>query len=350
MRELALAIRAIWACWHEGAPLRFDGDFYRHTLMTPFFNPGPNPYGPPRLWLAGVGPAMTEVAGEVADGFLVHPVQHGAVPARGDRFLRSSAGSPWRSDARRVRDRVPADDRDRRFRRGDGSRRERAVRRQLAFYGSTPAYRRVLDVHGWGDIQPELNRLSKEGRWEEMGGLIGDELVDTFTVRGRPEEIAPAGAGALRRSHRPDQLQRAVPRRPGALDGGPRAGSRWAHEGAGRDRRRALHAQRRFGAGGRRPFSHRAERRTGRSSTARRSCTEAERRLATDVHRAIPGAVARHPRGAAVPVRRGHRRLGLVADARLQAEAVRADRRVSRRSRDATTGTRSGAERPTCAR
>src|SRR5436189_135460 len=73
MRELALAIRAIWACWHEGAPLRFDGDFYRHTLMTPFFNPGPNPYGPPRMWLAGVGPAMTEVAGEVADGFLVHP-------------------------------------------------------------------------------------------------------------------------------------------------------------------------------------------------------------------------------------------------------------------------------------
>jgi Luciferase-like monooxygenase len=68
---------------------------------------------------------------------------------------------------------------------------EAAVRRQLAFYGSTPAYQRVLDVHGWGDMQPELNRLSKEGRWEEMGGLIGDELVDAFTVRGTSEEIAP---------------------------------------------------------------------------------------------------------------------------------------------------------------
>ncbi len=68
---------------------------------------------------------------------------------------------------------------------------EAGVRRQLAFYGSTPAYQRVLDVHGWGDLHPELNRLSKEGRWEDMGGLISDELVDMFTVRGMPEEIAP---------------------------------------------------------------------------------------------------------------------------------------------------------------
>jgi probable F420-dependent oxidoreductase len=190
MRELALAIRAIWACWHEGASLRFEGDFYRHTLMTPFFNPGPNPYGPPRLWLAGVGPAMTEVAGEVADGFLVHPFST-------ERFLREvTLPALERGLKRRHRtrdefeiafplmivtgdsetERAPAED---------------AVRRQLAFYGSTPAYRRVLDVHGWGDLQPELNRLSKEGAWEEMGGLIDDDLVDVFTVQGTPEEIAP---------------------------------------------------------------------------------------------------------------------------------------------------------------
>jgi probable F420-dependent oxidoreductase len=190
MRELALAIRAIWACWHEGASLRFEGDFYRHTLMTPFFNPGPNPYGPPRLWLAGVGPAMTEVAGEVGDGFLVHPFST-------ERFLREVT--------------LPALERG--FKRGDRGRdgfeivfplmivtgdtedeisaAEDGVRRQLAFYGSTPAYRRVLEVHGWGDLQPELNRLSKEGAWEEMGQLIGDELVDVFTVRSTPEEIAP---------------------------------------------------------------------------------------------------------------------------------------------------------------
>src|SRR6478752_8879101 len=73
MREMVLAIRAIWARWHEGTTLDFRGEFYSHTLMTPFFNPGPNPYGLPRIFLGGVGPKMTEVAGEVADGFMVHP-------------------------------------------------------------------------------------------------------------------------------------------------------------------------------------------------------------------------------------------------------------------------------------
>jgi probable F420-dependent oxidoreductase len=190
MRELALAIRAIWASWHEGAPLRFEGEFYRHTLMTPFFNPGPNPYGPPRLWLAGVGPAMTEVAGEVADGFLVHPFST-------ERFLREvTLPALERGFDRGGRTRegfeiafplmILTGDSDEEITAAEGG-----VRRQLAFYGSTPAYRRVLDVHGWGELQPELNRLSKEGRWEEMGGLIGDDLVDTFTVRGTPEEIAP---------------------------------------------------------------------------------------------------------------------------------------------------------------
>jgi probable F420-dependent oxidoreductase len=189
MRELALAIRAIWATWHEGAALRFEGDFYRHTLMTPFFNPGPNPYGTPRLWLAGVGPAMTEVAGEVADGFLVHPFST-------ERFLREvTAPALERGFARGGRERgefeisfplmiITGDSEE------EIAAAEEGVRRQLAFYGSTPAYRRVLDVHGWGDLQPELNRLSKEGRWEEMGALIDDELVALFTVRGTPEQIA----------------------------------------------------------------------------------------------------------------------------------------------------------------
>jgi probable F420-dependent oxidoreductase len=189
MRELALAIRSIWASWHEGAALRFEGEFYRHTLMTPFFNPGPNPYGMPRLWLAGVGPAMTEVAGEVADGFLVHPFST-------ERFLRDvtlPALERGFSRGGRTRDGfeiafplmiVTGDSEDEIATAEDG------VRRQLAFYGSTPAYRRVLEVHGWGDLQPELNRLSKEGHWEEMGSLISEEVVDVFTVRGKPEEIA----------------------------------------------------------------------------------------------------------------------------------------------------------------
>ena len=189
MRELALAIRAIWACWHEGAPLRFDGDFYRHTLMTPFFNPGPNPYGSPRMWLAGVGPAMTEVAGEVADGFLVHPfstepfLREVTLPALERGFAHGDRTRETFEVAFPLM--ILTGDSDEEIVAAEGG-----IRRQLAFYGSTPAYRRVLDVHGWGDLQPELNRLSKEGQWEEMGGLIDDELVDTFTVRGAPEEIA----------------------------------------------------------------------------------------------------------------------------------------------------------------
>src|SRR6476660_5617004 len=83
MRELVLAIRSIWASWHEGARLDFRGEFYTHTLMTPFFNPGPSPFGLPRIFLGGVGPRMTEVAGEVADGFMVHPFST-------ERFMRET--------------------------------------------------------------------------------------------------------------------------------------------------------------------------------------------------------------------------------------------------------------------
>ena len=108
MRELVLAIRAIWASWHEGKPLDFRGEFYTHTLMTPFFNPGPNPYGLPRIFLGGVGPRMTEVAGEVADGFMIHPfstakfMRETTLPAleRGARRARAARSPTSRSRSR----------------------------------------------------------------------------------------------------------------------------------------------------------------------------------------------------------------------------------------------------------
>jgi probable F420-dependent oxidoreductase len=190
MRELVLAIRAIWDRWHTGAPLEFRGDFYRHTLMTPFFDPGPNPYGLPRIFLAGVGPRMTEMAGEVADGFIVHPfgterslreltipaVERGA--ARGGRSLADvEVAFPLMA--------VVADSEEQLVRGRD------AIRPRLAFYGSTPAYKVILDVHGWGDLQPELNRLSKTGDWATMSSLITDEMVDAFSVQGTPDEIGP---------------------------------------------------------------------------------------------------------------------------------------------------------------
>ncbi len=190
MRELVLAIRAIWDRWHTGAPLEFQGDFYRHTLMTPFFDPGPNPYGLPSIFLAGVGPRMTEMAGEVADGFIVHPfgteqsLRELTIPAltrgaeRGGRSLTDvEVAFPLMA--------VVADT-DEQLARGRD-----AMRPRLAFYGSTPAYKVILDVHGWGDLQSELNRLSKTGDWATMSSLITDEMVDAFSVQGTPDEIGP---------------------------------------------------------------------------------------------------------------------------------------------------------------
>jgi len=190
MREMILAIKAIWANWNEDAPLEFRGDFYTHTLMTPFFNPGPNPWGTPRIALAGVGERMTEVAGEVADMFLCHGFTT-------ERYLREVTIPALERGAARA-GRTLADieisgpsfivtgtDDD------ELSKAATGTRQQIAFYASTPAYRPVLDIHGWGDLQTELNALSKQGEWVKMGELIDDDILETFAVVGRPEEIAP---------------------------------------------------------------------------------------------------------------------------------------------------------------
>ena len=190
MHELVLAVRAIWATWHDRVPLDFHGEHYRHTLMTPFFDPGPSPFGPPRVFLAGVGPRMTEMAGEVADGFIVHPfaseqsLRELTLPAllRG-RARSERAGATFEVAFPAL---VATGSTDAEL---EGA--MQSVRAQLAFYGSTPAYKVILDVHGWGDLQPELNRLSKDGRWDEMAGLLTDEMVDTFAVCAPVEDLAP---------------------------------------------------------------------------------------------------------------------------------------------------------------
>jgi probable F420-dependent oxidoreductase len=190
MRELVLAIRAIWDTWHTGAPLKFEGEFYRHTLMTPFFNPGPNPYGLPSIFLAGVGPRMTEMAGEVADGFIVHPfgteqsLRELTIPALGRGAVRGGRELADVEVAFPLMAVVA--DTDEQLERG-----REAMRPRLAFYGSTPAYKVILDVHGWGDLQPELNRLSKSGDWATMSSLITDAMIDAFSVQGTPDEIGP---------------------------------------------------------------------------------------------------------------------------------------------------------------
>jgi alkanesulfonate monooxygenase SsuD/methylene tetrahydromethanopterin reductase-like flavin-dependent oxidoreductase (luciferase family) len=208
MRELILAMRAVWDCWYRGKPLDFRGEFYQHTLMTPMFTPTHTEYGAPRVFLAAVGPMMTEVAGEVADGLIAHAFTT-------DRYVRdvtlpAIARGLERSGRRREdfqitcpvfvvtgRDDARADielsfptfvvtgETDEEWQKADA-----AVREQIAFYGSTPAYRGVLESYGWGDLQPELNRLSKAGQWDEMGRLIGDDVLDAFAIVGAPGEIA----------------------------------------------------------------------------------------------------------------------------------------------------------------
>jgi probable F420-dependent oxidoreductase len=190
MRELVLAIRAIWKTWETGEPLAFRGEFYTHTLMTPFFDPGPNPHGNPRILLAGVGEHMTEVAGEVADGFLVHAFST-------ERYLREvSLPALERGAAKAGKTRLDLTVSYPGFvaTGPDEQSMEAAiagVRQQIAFYGSTPAYRPVLELHGWGDLQPELNTLSKRGDWVKMGELIDDDVLNAFAVVGPPDKIAP---------------------------------------------------------------------------------------------------------------------------------------------------------------
>lgn len=188
MREFISAMHAIWRSWNEGEKLDFRGDFYTHTLMTPFFNPGRNEYGAPKVYIAAVGPLMTRVVGEVCDGLLVHPfsteryLREETMPAL-EEGLRKSGRSRGDVEVTAPSFVVTGATEEEYTRAAAG------VRQQIAFYGSTPAYRPVLDLHGWGDLQGELNVLSKQGKWTEMGQAIDDEILDAFAVCGQPDEI-----------------------------------------------------------------------------------------------------------------------------------------------------------------
>jgi len=181
MRELILAMRAIWDSWYLGKKLDFQGEFYTHTLMTPMFTPGDKTYGAPRVTVAGVNPRMTEIAGEVADGFVAHGFTS-------ERYLREvTLPAIERGLARSGRERsafelccplfVVTGETEQAF----AASRD-MVRSQIAFYGSTPAYRPVLELHGWGELQTELNALTRRGAWGEMAGLITEEVLATIAV------------------------------------------------------------------------------------------------------------------------------------------------------------------------
>jgi len=189
MRELVLAMRAIWDCWNTGAKLDFRGEFYRHTLMTPMFVPGPNPYGDPGVLLAAVGELMTEVAGEVADGLILHAftteryVREVTLPALERGFAKGGRARPDFEIMGPLFIVTGATEE-------DMAASVAATKQQIAFYGSTPAYRSVLELHGWGNLGDELNRLSKRGEWVQMGEILDDDVLQTFAVVAEPEDVA----------------------------------------------------------------------------------------------------------------------------------------------------------------
>jgi probable F420-dependent oxidoreductase len=190
MRELVLAMRAIWANWYEDEALEFVGKYYRHTLMTPAFTPEDKQYGAPRVILAAVGPKMTEVAGEVADGMIIHPfstmpyINTVTMPAIEAGLARTGRS---RDDFELSYSCFVVTGRDEQ----EFAASKEAAQKRIAFYGSTPAYKGVLDSIGCGELQGDLNAMSKQGRWQEMGALITDDMLNEFGVVGEPHEIAP---------------------------------------------------------------------------------------------------------------------------------------------------------------
>ncbi|HEV7212312.1 MAG TPA: TIGR03617 family F420-dependent LLM class oxidoreductase [Blastococcus sp.] len=193
MREYIAALRAIWATWQDGTPLRFEGEYYRHTLMTPMFSPPAHEWGAPPVYLAAVGPAMTRLAGEAADGLLVHgftterylrertlPALEEGLAAAGRTRADLTVSFPGlvvsgRTDAERAEAAA-------------------AVKATIAFYGSTPAYRPVLELHGWENLADELHTLSvsrREDKWTAMRDLVDDEVLGTFAVVADPDDVGP---------------------------------------------------------------------------------------------------------------------------------------------------------------
>ena len=189
MREFVLALHEIWSCWQNGTRLSFEGEFYTHKLMTPMFTPEPLTHGVPKVFVAAVGEAMTEMSGEVADGLLAHAFttkryfEEVTTPAllRGMERSGRKRGDFQVSCPLFV---VTGND--------DAEMAANAVgtRKQIAFYASTPAYRKVLDLHGWGDLQTDLHRLSHAGEWDQMGSLIDDEMLNEFAVVAPVHDVA----------------------------------------------------------------------------------------------------------------------------------------------------------------
>jgi probable F420-dependent oxidoreductase len=187
MREFVLALRAIWRSWSDGEPLAFEGTYYRHSLMTPMFTPARHEFGTPPVLVAGVGEAMTRIAGEVADGFLCHAftterwVRERTLPALQAGFARAGRSSEGFIVKAPIFLATGTD--------AEIDQAVAGIRPHLAFYASTPAYRPVLELHGWEEIGDRLAVLARENKWPDMAALIHDDMLNAFAIVAPPDEI-----------------------------------------------------------------------------------------------------------------------------------------------------------------
>jgi len=217
LREYILALRHIWNGWQNNERLNFRGDFYKMTLMSPFFSPGPIKHPHIPIYIAGVNRRLCELAGELCDGFHVHPFHTVAylqqrirpwVAAGAEKAGRSVEDVTFSTTVFAI---VGDSEKERAMRR-------QQVRMQIAFYASTPSYRPVLAQRGWGGISEKLGTMAVRKQWAEMPALISDEMVDAFALTGAWEEIGPAI-----KARYGDLLQRAtlyIPFVPGEHDDG----------------------------------------------------------------------------------------------------------------------------------
>ena len=189
MRELIESINAIWDAWYDNKPLAYTGDYYQHTLMTPEFSPKNIEYGRPKIMLAAVGPHMIRTAAKVADGIIIHPfctedyLREVMLPnisevldARGKTLDDFEIQYPAFVATGETEEQFEAA--------------KKAVKYRIGFYASTPAYQGVLDVHGWGDFQPGQRQLTKEGKWDQLGDGVTDEMLEAFAAVGEPLDAA----------------------------------------------------------------------------------------------------------------------------------------------------------------
>ena len=191
LKDYILALRVIWQSFQTEDSLNYEGEFYRHTLMTPFFNPGPIEYPEIPIYIAGVNTRLAKLAGELCNGFHVHPfhtpeyVRQTVKPAikeGAEKENRNPEAVKLATSVFVITGETGEEVEEQREK----------MRSQAAFYASTPSYRVVLEAHGWEDTGQELGRLARDKKWDEMPGLITDEMLRTFAVEAAPEEVGPA--------------------------------------------------------------------------------------------------------------------------------------------------------------